>query len=490
MRMLFPRASFVGCADLAVTAVVADSRDAAPGTAFAALPGTTCDGAAFAAEAVRKGATSILTETPLADVDAPQCIVSNVRRAYAVLCSELHGRPSQALRTVGVTGTNGKTTVAWLVRSILASAGHACGLLGTIEYSDGFRSEPSTLTTPDAGLLNERLQGMIGRGTRFAAMEVSSHALHQDRIAGTELNVAVVTNITQDHFDYHGNAEDYRRCKARILEYCKPGGCVVLNRDDERVASFARLVPPGAALTTFGFHPEANLSAEILDESIDGTCFLLRRDGETIEVRTPLVGRHNVSNCLAAAASAVHLGLSLDEIAHGVAALDCVPGRLESVNVEQPFAAFVDYAHTDDALRRSVGALKQLTAGRLICVFGAGGDRDRTKRPLLGRAAAEADVAIVTSDNPRTEDPERIIEDVLQGIPFSRNVHTEVQREEAIRRAVDWAEDGDCILVAGKGHETVQIIGAERRPFDDRAVLRQAIADRWTAAELPQRQPA
>lgn len=489
LRILFPRASFVGCADVAVSAVTADSRRCRPGETFAALPGTNGHGADFAIDAVHRGAVSILAERPLAHVNVPQCIVPAVRRAYARLCAALQGEPSRSLGTVGVTGTNGKTTVTWLVRSILASAGHRCGLLGTIEYSDGFDSEPSPLTTPGPDVLNGQLAGMVSLGTRFAAMEVSSHALHQDRIAGAGLDAAVVTNITQDHFDYHGDVEAYRRCKARILEHCKPGGRAVLNRDDESVRSFANQLPENVSLTTFGFGREADVSAEVLDESLDGTVFLLHRGTETIEVRTPLAGRHNVSNCLAAAAAVSHFGLSLDEIAHGIAALECVPGRLERIEEGQPFAAFVDYAHTDDALRRCVRTLKQLTAGRVICVFGAGGDRDRTKRPLLGEAAAEADVAILTSDNPRSEDPQRIIEDILRGMPRDGETsfgecspHVEIDREAAIRRAVEWAEEDDCILVAGKGHETVQIIRAERKPFDDRTVVRAAVAARCAPA--------
>jgi UDP-N-acetylmuramoyl-L-alanyl-D-glutamate--2,6-diaminopimelate ligase len=473
-----------------------NSDDCRFGDTFAAIPGTKADGADFALAAVRNGATSILTQRPLADVPVPQCVVPNVREACARLCAALHGNPSHDLQTVGVTGTNGKTTVTWLVRSILAAAGHRCGITGTIEYSDGVQSERSSLTTPSARHLNQWLGRMVAARTKHAAMELSSHALHQDRIAGVGLDVAIITNITQDHFDYHGDFDAYVAAKAKIAELCKPDGCVVLNADDERVISLYDGLPrpsseaptdptasEGHRTVTFGLSSKADVSAVILDESLDGTRFLLRINGETLEVRTPLAGRHNVSNCLAAAASALQLGISLDEIAVGIATLESVPGRLERVDHGQPYSAFVDYAHTDDALQRCVEALKQLTTGRVICVFGAGGDRDRTKRPKLGRAGSLADIAVVTSDNPRSEDPAKIIKEIVKGIPTGRAVHVETDRAAAIRWAVQNARPNDCILVAGKGHETEQILGDRRIPFDDREQLRRAIEESPIAAQ-------
>lgn len=481
VRYLCPRASFVGCADVLISKVTADSRRCRPGVTFAAITGNKEDGTSYVEDAVKRGANAVLTTTPLPHISVPQAIVANVRDTYARVCAGVHGDPSRSLRLVGVTGTNGKTTVTWLVRSILATAGQTCGLLGTIEYNDGIHSEPSSLTTPDAGELNRLLRRMVDAKTRYAAIEVSSHALDQERLAGTLLDVAVITNITQDHFDYHGNFENYETCKRRIVEHLGTKGTVVLNDDDPRVRKLAAPFARDVRVITCGLKPTADVYAEILEESNRGSTFLLNRGDEAIEVRTPLVGRHNVSNCLAAVAAVTPFDLSLDEIACGISNLNSVPGRLERVDCGQPFAAFVDYAHTDDALRRSVQTLQQNTSGRVICVFGAGGDRDKAKRPLLGRAASAADVLIVTSDNPRGEDPESIIDQIETGIPAGKETYIEVLREDAIRRAVDMAEPGDCVLVAGKGHETEQIIGNERRRFDDRAVVRDSIIERWTA---------
>ncbi|MFQ5733488.1 MAG: UDP-N-acetylmuramoyl-L-alanyl-D-glutamate--2,6-diaminopimelate ligase, partial [Planctomycetaceae bacterium] len=464
LRSLFPRASFVGCADVLATDATADSRKCTPGATFAAVRGTRLDGTQFVPQAVANGAESILTEMPLPEATVPQCVVPDVRSAYGRLCAALSGLPASKLKTVGVTGTNGKTTVTWLVRSILRAAHRRCGLLGTVEYHDGVDGGSSTLTTPDSKTLHGWLGRMVERDAEFAALEISSHALDQDRVAGVDLSVAVVTNITQDHFDYHGDVEHYRQSKARVFTHCKRDARIVLNTDDERVRSLIGAAGEQAEVVTFGFGDDADVSAEILNETLAGTRFLLRRGNERIEVRTSLIGRYNVSNCLAAVAAVSQFGLSLDEIAVGVASLETVPGRLERIDAGQPFAAFVDYAHTEDALRRCTEALSRLTHGRVICVFGAGGDRDRTKRPLLGRAAANADVVVVTSDNPRSENPHAIIADILAGIPAPCETHVEADRAAAIAWAVEHARPGDCVLVAGKGHETEQILGTARVP--------------------------
>lgn len=476
LRSLFPRSSFVGCADIFVNNVAADSRECRPGDTFAAIPGTRQNGAAFAAEAVRFGATSLLVQQPIHDVPVSQCVVPNVRKAYAELCHRLQGCPSKTLSLVGVTGTNGKTTTAWLVRSILQAADRQCGHLGTIEYHDGVESRPAPLTTPDSKTLATWLARMVRAGTTTATLELSSHALDQDRVAGVELHAGIVTNLTQDHFDYHGDFVSYRNSKARIFELVRQHGTVVLNADDPEVAAMARTIDPRHVITTYGLERDADVSAKIVDETLAGTRFELNLLNENISVETSLVGRHNVSNCLAAAAAARQLGASANEIAAGIESLTCVPGRLERVDAGRPFSVFVDYAHTDDALRRCVESLKQLTPGRVICVFGAGGDRDRNKRPLLGLAAAEADLAVVTSDNPRSEDPLAIIEDILAGFE-STTAHPliEADREKAIREAIEIAEPGDCVLIAGKGHETHQQIGQRRLRFDDAEVAQRAM---------------
>jgi len=473
LRRLFPQSSFVGCADIQVTKATHRSSECLPGELFAAIRGARCDGAEFVAEAVTRGADSVLVQQPMADVPVPQCVVPNVRRAYALLCSELAGYPSKHLQVAGVTGTNGKTTVTWLLRSIFESAGKQSGLLGTIQYDDGVETGPSQLTTPDSQTISLWLARMVQRGTTHAAMELSSHALDQDRPTGTQLDVAVVTNVTRDHLDYHQTVDSYLSSKTRIIEQLKPDGLFVLNADDAGSMTVGERVGSSHQRMTYGLKASADVWANILHESLEGTRFELVVFGERVEISTPLVGRHNVSNCLAAAAAARHFGLTLDEIRNGIESLPSVPGRLERVDAGQPFDVFVDYAHTDDALRNSISSLASLSGGRLICLFGAGGDRDRSKRPLLGQAAAEADLAVVTSDNSRSEEPRRIIADILPGFTKAqRQPHVEPDRADAIRWALGRARPGDCVLIAGKGDETYQIVGAKRFPFDDRTMVR------------------
>ncbi len=478
LRRLFASASFVGCGDIAVSDVSEDSRSCERGHLFAALPGTTAQGIQFVDDAIRRGAKAVLTNRPLTNADVHQCIVPDVRQAYAELCEALYGYPSRRLGIVGVTGTNGKTTVTWLVRSILEEAAWPTALLGTIEYSDGLESEPSSLTTPCSKTLSQWLATAASRATQYAAIELSSHALDQSRAAGTLLDVAVITNVTQDHFDYHGGFDAYRSSKARIFRQLKRRGLVVLNADDPNTSELLALTTDDQQVRTFGLDHAADVTAEEIRLTSDGTTFRLRTSVDSVEVRTHLIGRHNVSNCLAAAVAAMHVGVPLAEIAEGIEALDCVPGRMERIESDGPFNVYIDYAHTDDALSRAIAAVREVTDGRVLCVFGAGGDRDRSKRPLLGRAAGDADIAVVTSDNPRHEHPEDIIEDILPGCrETSVAVHVEPDRAVAIRWALAQAEPGDTVLVAGKGHETVQIVGDERRPFDDRRVCLSALRE-------------
>jgi len=490
LRRLLPMSSFVGCADVRVSEATDNSCDCTAGVLFAAIPGSRCDGVRYVGEAAERGAAALLVERPLPGISLPQCVVRNVRPAYAELCAALHGNPTRQLGVVGVTGTNGKSTVCWLIRSILEAARRQTGLLGTIQYSDGLVTADSTLTTPDSRTLSEWLATMVRRRTTHVALELSSHALDQYRAAGTLLDAAVVTNVTQDHFDYHGDFDSYRASKRRIFDQVKPGGRIVLNADDPVAAGLCSHTESQNNIVTYGLETQADVSATILEQTGSESRFELSADGRSIEVCTALVGRHNVSNCLAAAAATLQFGISLNEIAAGIEALTVVPGRLERIDCGQPFSVHVDYAHTDDALRQSVRSLRELSSGRILCVFGAGGDRDRSKRPLLGRAAAEADLAIITSDNPRTEDSHQIIQDILGGFDeTSPQPHVEVDRAAAIRWALDRAEPGDSVLVAGKGHEVEQIVGDERIPFDDRAVIREFLSQRTEKRE-PLRMPA
>lgn len=490
LRRLFPDASFVGCAEIAVSVATDRSAECVPGCLFAALPGTKLQGRDFVPEAICRGASAILTPTPLPEVPLPQCIVSDARTAYAQLCHALAGWPTRRLGVAGVTGTNGKTSTAWLIRSMLAEAGYKTGLLGTIEYHDGEKSTPATLTTPDAKTLSTWLGSTLANGGNFAAVELSSHALDQGRAAGLLLDVAIVTNITHDHLDYHASAEEYRAAKARIAGLLKPGGCLVLNADDPGGRSLLDRTPDRCQARTFGIEQPADVIAADIRESADGVQFLLRTSVDQVEISTSLLGRHGVANCLAAACAGLHFGLSLEQIASGIAALSCVPGRLQRIDGGQPFQVFIDYAHTDDALRRVIAAVRSVTPGRVLCVFGAGGDRDRTKRAPMGAAASTADVAIVTSDNPRSEDPQSIMYDILAGCT-SPAMHVDPDREQAIHWALQHAAPEDSVIVAGKGHETVQIVGHRKFPFDDAQVCREWLAQHGAAlSRHRERQPA
>jgi UDP-N-acetylmuramoyl-L-alanyl-D-glutamate--2,6-diaminopimelate ligase len=485
LRRLLPQARFVNAVDVVARDASESSIGCGPGSVFAVIRGSQRDGAAFVPDAITRGAAGLLTDRPLPDVACPQCIVPDVRSAYAQLCQALAGDPSRQLKVLGVTGTNGKTTVTWMVRSILKRAGLQTGVLGTVEYHDGLHAEPSALTTPAARSLAQWLARMVDAGATHAAIELSSHALHQDRAAGIELQAAAITNITQDHFDYHGNFDAYRHSKSRIAELLADDGVLALNRDDPGSWSVRELISPATRVVSCGLGTTADFAGQILEESLTGTRFRLRCEGHAHELRWGLIGRHNVANALAAAAMCTHLGLDDEAIIAGLEHFRAVPGRLERVEAGQPFDVFVDYAHTDDALRRCLQGLRSVTAGRVICVFGAGGDRDRTKRPLLGRAAALADVPIVTSDNPRSEDPLQIIDDILAGLrALDREPAIEPDRAAAIQTAIELARPGDCILIAGKGHEREQIVGDRRLPFDDCAIARTLLRSRRQSSLL------
>lgn len=489
LRRLLPQASFVGCTNLCVTDAVERSSDVRAGSLFAVISGTKIDARQFVNEAVARGASGLLVDAAIPSAPLSQCVVKDVRSAFSRVCESLCGDPSQRLNVIGVTGTNGKTTTAWLVRSLMERTGDRCGLLGTVEYSDGLRTGPATLTTPDSRSLAQWLGRMIEAGSKHAAIELSSHALHQGRAAGIELETAIITNITQDHFDYHKTYDSYLNAKARLLELVRPRGLIALNGDDPGAWSLRDRISDCANVVSFGMNPASDITAQIRDESLSGTRFRLGIHGKTLDCATRLIGRHNISNILAATTAVTHLGLPPEEIVAGIESFRCVPGRLERVDCGQPFEVFVDYAHTDDALRRCLSGLRSLTPGRMICVFGAGGDRDRTKRPKLGQAAMLADIAIVTSDNPRSENPSAIIDEILAGMSDTSIVKTvEIDRRQAIRQALAIARPGDCVLIAGKGHETEQIIGSERLPFDDRQITREILREKWqTLAQPPAR---
>ncbi len=478
LRRLFPSASFVGCGDIVALHATDRSGDCRPQSLFAVIRGPRHDGHNYIAEAISHGAKALLVDRPQPNVNVLQCIVPDVRRAYAEVCAAIMSHPCRQLALAGVTGTNGKTTTTWLIRSILQAAGQQTGLLGTIEYHDGKKGEAAALTTPDSRSFSDWLRRMVVQGTTHAAMELSSHSLDQRRTAGTLLDAAVITNITQDHFDYHGTYENYRRSKLRIFDYLKPAGMAIVNADDPGSRSCMEDAPK--RVLSFGMDEPADVQAMIQDVTLEGSRFRLRIGVESCDVQTHLIGRHNISNCLAAAAVAAHLDVSLAEIAEGIESLTRVPGRMDAVGHGSCGTVFIDFAHTPDALNRAVQTLKSLTTGRVFCVFGAGGDRDKTKRPLMGKAASAADVVVVTSDNPRSEDPAEIAREIVAGCNEwqSQLPRVELDRRAAIQWALSNARPGDAVLIAGKGHETEQICGTTRTHFDDREVVEDFLKSR------------
>ena len=453
-----------------------DTRRVTPGSLFFCVSGSRTDGHDLAAEAVRAGAVALVVARPV-DVAVPQLVVEDVRAAMAVAADELFGRPSERLQVAGVTGTNGKTTTTALVRSILEAAGRPTGLVGTIEWIVGGESRPAPHTTPESIDLQRLLREMVDAGDEAAALEASSHGSHFRRLDRVRFDALVFTNLTQDHLDLHGDMESYFQAKRRLFTGVVPPPAAV-NVGDPYGRRLADELEGAhrAPLVTFGLRPEAEVRADGLELGPRGSRFA----AAGIEIETPLLGVFNVENVLGAVAAGMLLDVDDDAIAEGVRRVTGVPGRFEAVDEGQPFAVVVDYAHTPDALDTVLQAARDLGAGRLIVVFGAGGDRDRDKRPLMGQVAqARADVVIVTSDNPRSEPPLEIIEEVLLGA--GTDVEIDPDRRSAIATALGLAEEGDVVVIAGKGHEQGQEIDGVVHPFDDRDVarglLRQAAVD-------------
>jgi UDP-N-acetylmuramoyl-L-alanyl-D-glutamate--2,6-diaminopimelate ligase len=466
-----------------VTAVAYDSRRVAQGAVFVALRGLKADGALFAPQALARGAIAIVAETPPPDgVTAPWLTVADARLALALLADRFYEHPSRQMRVVGVTGTNGKTTTAYLLASILDAAGLAAGMLGTVAYRIGGEEREASRTTPEAPDVQLLLREMIDRGCRSAVMEVSSHALSLKRVDAMRFAAGVFTNLTRDHLDFHADMEGYFAAKRRLFELLPRDAPGIVNADDPRAAA---LVEVCGRPITYGINRPADVTPGPIEIALGGLAFDIRTPRGAVAIRSRLVGRPNVYNILAATATAVALDVPADAIARGVKELAGVPGRFEVVSAPgDDVTVVVDYAHTDDALRNLLETARPLAPQRLITVFGCGGDRDRTKRPLMGMVAARlSDVVIVTSDNPRSEDPARIIEEIRRGIPPgsggpAREVLEVVDRAEAIDRAVTMAGAGDVVLIAGKGHEKYQQIGGRVLPFDDGEAGRAALARR------------
>jgi UDP-N-acetylmuramoyl-L-alanyl-D-glutamate--2,6-diaminopimelate ligase len=451
-------AEVVGGAPTGIRDLAYDARAVTPGALFFCVPGMRADGHQFAAEAVANGAAAVVVERPL-DLNVPQLVVGDARRAMAAAADEFYGRPTEELQVAGVTGTSGKTTSAFLLYAVLAAAGRRPGLLGTIETRVDGERRPATRTTAAAIDLQRLFREMLDAGDKSCAMEATSHGSALGRLDGVRFASLIFTNLSQDHLDFHPTMEDYFEAKRRLFlgDDAPPAAVNVGDEYGRRLAD--ELQAEGSALLTFGLTDDAEIGLAQL---------------EAIPVRTRLRGRFNLENVLGVVAAARLLGIPDEAIAKGVESVAGVPGRFETIDEGQPFTVVVDYAHKPGALENVLRAARELTTGRVITVFGAGGDRDPTKRPLMGGIAEElSDISILTSDNPRSEDPTAIAEAVLAGM--EREPEIELDRRAAIARAIELAEPGDVVVIAGKGHEPGQEIAGEVHPFDDRAVAGEAL---------------
>ena len=470
--------------DRAVASVAYDSRRVAAGSVFVALRGLKADGVAFAEQAVARGAQVVIAETPRPDnIRAPWLVVRDARLALALLADRFFDHPSGKMPVIGVTGTNGKTTTAYLLCAILDAADLKAGMLGTVAYRVGGEDRESARTTPEAPDVQQLLSEMLAHDCRSCVMEVSSHALSLKRVDGMHFAAAVFSNLTRDHLDFHEDMEAYFAAKRRLFEMLPDGAPGIINLDDPKGAA---LVEMCRRPVTYAITAAADVKAGAVEMTLSGLRFEVTTPHGAVQIRSRLVGKPNVYNILAATATAVALDVSLAAIARGIEGLAGVPGRFEVVSsADDDVTVVVDYAHTDDALRNLLETARPLSAKRLITVFGCGGDRDRSKRPLMGMVAARlSDVVVITSDNPRSEDPKRIIEEIERGISAGSqssrapSVMSVVDRAEAIERAIAEANSGDVVLVAGKGHEKYQQIGDRVLPFDDGATARAALARR------------
>jgi len=462
-------------ADREVVGVAHDSRRVKPGWVFVAIRGEQRDGADFAEDALVRGAVAVVSDRPLRlSRPVPQFIVTDCRRALAALANHFYGRPSRRLKIVGVTGTNGKTTTTFMLRSIIETAGHRCGLLGTICYDTGRRVLPASITTPESVDVQEFLAEMVAEGIEYAAVEVSSHALCMRRVDFVRFAAAVFTNLSEEHMDYHRTMKAYRRAKAELFRRLGPADTALINADDPAGRSMAAATC--ARVVWFGRASGAEITARLRRADLAGIEMTLHTPEGSADLKLPLIGDHNVYNALGAGGAALALGFDLECVRDGLQRMSTVPGRLERVPCEKDVTVLVDYAHTDHALEAVLGGLRRLAAKRILLVFGAGGDRDRAKRPRMGRVAERgADVVWVTSDNPRSEEPLAIIQEILSGVRHRNRVQVQPDREAAIAEAIRAAEPGDLVLIAGKGHERTQRFCDTVIPFDDRDAVRRAL---------------
>jgi len=459
-------------------AVRVDSRLVKTGDIFVAVKGTVYDGSDFITQAIANGAKYIVCshDTSLPGAKCEFVTVDSPAKAAALLAQASAGNPASKLINLAVTGTNGKTTVAYLVRSCIQSTGQKCGLISTIVNDTGQAVFDTDMTTPDCLTIAERQSQMIKAGAKYMITEASSHALSQNRLAGINFKAAAFTNLTGDHLDYHKTEKEYLAAKAKLFEALSPDAAAILNKQSphaEQIAPETR-----AKIFWYAIDEQADIVAHIESMDVEGTVFTLQYTGQKQKIKTPLLGRYNISNHLAAAGICLAIGLDLQQIATGLSALKTIPGRLEKLDGADA-AIIIDYAHSDDALKNVLSTLRPLCKGNLIVLFGCGGDRDKTKRPRMARVAEQlADFIIVTSDNPRTEEPTAIIEEIMTGFenPVSPNITVEQDRKKAIQLTVKHADKNDIVLLAGKGHETYQIIGKQKLDFSDKEIAQECLA--------------
>ena len=482
-RFTRPGATPSLASDVEVSGLAYDSRRVVPGELFVALKGLKAAGVDFANDAVARGAVAVIAEQPpSASAGVPWIEVTDDRGAMAALAAELYSHPSRSMSVVGITGTNGKTTTAYLLRAVFEAAGKKCGLLGTVSYSVGDEEMPAARTTPEAPDVQRLFRRMVESGCRACVMEVSSHALALRRVDETRFAAGVFTNLTRDHLDYHGDMESYFAAKKKLFHMLPAGAPGVVNLDDPRGEQLRKAI---SRPVTYAINKPADVTPGPLSMSFAGLEFEARTPRGPVNVKSPLVGRPNVSNILGTVATAVALELPLPAIEQGLSALAAVPGRFQVVSTEaDDITVVIDYAHTDDALKNLLETARPLAQRRVITVFGCGGDRDRTKRPLMGAVAARlSDVVVMTSDNPRSEDPSRIIDEIKRGVPpvserDAAAVVAIVDRNKAIHFAIAKAQPGDLVLLAGKGHEKTQVIGSRELPFDEVEIAREALEQR------------
>jgi len=481
-RLTRQRSSSSSTPDVEVRSLQYDSRRVGPGDVFIALKGLKTAGADFAADAIARGAVAVVAEQPAPSSPVTWIEVADARSAMATLAAEFYGRPSHAMRVVGITGTNGKTTTAYLLRAVFEAAGVKCGLLGTVTYSVGDEELPASRTTPEAPDVQRMFRRMVDSGCGACVMEVSSHALALRRVDETRFAAGVFTNLTRDHLDYHGDMESYFAAKRRLFEMLPPTAAAILNMDDPRGELLRKA---SSRPVTYAINKPADVTPGPLSLTFGGLEFDVRTPDGPVHVKSRLVGRPNVSNILATVATAMAVDIPAAAIERGLASLSGVPGRFELASRgNDDVTVVVDYAHTDDALKNLLETARPLAQRQVITVFGCGGDRDRTKRPLMGAVAARlSDVVVITSDNPRGEDPARIIDEIKRGLPppsdrDAASVVAIVDRKEAIEFAITKAQPGDLVLLAGKGHEKSQVIGGRDHPFDDVEIARGALERR------------